>query len=262
MIERWMGQQPVSVWKPSLHFRLCQPSFVPEAIRIAVYRCGSFVLGDIRRVTRADMMFLFSLSFLVTHLDLVPIAMAYGAYIQRSPVRHAYYPSETSYPPPPRPRHAPAAVNPARVLGVFGLSMRTRERDLEDEFHRYGEVEKVVIVYDQRVSDESSSAILVLTFIACRLTDLVVSASSPCEMLTAQSALSKSSTGSCCTVDRSESTFRPLRSRMRRHQANTWAKSVNSVSLYVILSQGAIEFAFRRARPVPFPTPGRSRAAL
>jgi hypothetical protein len=37
------------------------------------------------------------------------------------------------------------------VLGVFGLSIRTQERDLEDEFNRFGRVEKVTIVYDQRV---------------------------------------------------------------------------------------------------------------
>lgn len=57
---------------------------------------------------------------------------------------------EALHPPPARPRHAPARVEPTNVLGVFGLSVRTRERDLEDEFARYGEVEKVVIVYDQR----------------------------------------------------------------------------------------------------------------
>lgn len=53
--------------------------------------------------------------------------------------------------PPSRPPNAPRVdANP--VLGVFGLSIRTRERDLEDEFSRFGDVEKVVIVYDQRVS--------------------------------------------------------------------------------------------------------------
>lgn len=41
------------------------------------------------------------------------------------------------------------------MLGVFGLSIRTTERDLEDEFNRYGQVEKVTIVYDQRVSFRS-----------------------------------------------------------------------------------------------------------
>ncbi|KAI0352726.1 RNA-binding domain-containing protein, partial [Trametes cingulata] len=44
------------------------------------------------------------------------------------------------------------APNPSNVLGVFGLSIRTTERDLDDEFSRFGRVEKVVIVYDQRVS--------------------------------------------------------------------------------------------------------------
>ena len=42
--------------------------------------------------------------------------------------------------------------NPSQVLGVFGLSIRTQERDLEDEFSRFGHVDKVTIVYDQRVS--------------------------------------------------------------------------------------------------------------
>ncbi|KIM42787.1 hypothetical protein M413DRAFT_18510 [Hebeloma cylindrosporum] len=45
--------------------------------------------------------------------------------------------------------------NPSNVLGVFGLSIRTQERDLEDEFSRHGRVEKVTIVYDQRQSDRS-----------------------------------------------------------------------------------------------------------
>ncbi|GFZ44026.1 hypothetical protein JCM24511_01747 [Saitozyma sp. JCM 24511] len=54
-------------------------------------------------------------------------------------------------PPPRRPGNAPAP-EPNPVLGVFGLSIRTRERDLEDEFMRYGDVDKVTIVYDQRAS--------------------------------------------------------------------------------------------------------------
>ena len=40
---------------------------------------------------------------------------------------------------------------PSKVLGVFGLSVRTTERELEDEFNRFGRVENVTIVYDQRV---------------------------------------------------------------------------------------------------------------
>lgn len=47
---------------------------------------------------------------------------------------------------------AKQAPNPSSVLGVFGLSIRTVERDLDEEFSRFGRVEKVVIVYDQRVS--------------------------------------------------------------------------------------------------------------
>jgi transformer-2 protein len=72
-------------------------------------------------------------------------------------------------PPPKRPSHAPhvgsdnpsaakadqrvrQAPPPTSVLGVFGLSIRTQERDLDDEFSRFGQVDKVTIVYDQRVS--------------------------------------------------------------------------------------------------------------
>ncbi|WWD17372.1 hypothetical protein CI109_101813 [Kwoniella shandongensis] len=55
-----------------------------------------------------------------------------------------------AYPPAPprRPPHAPPAAE-NNVLGVFGLSIRTAERDLEEEFMRYGDVERVVIVYDK-----------------------------------------------------------------------------------------------------------------
>ncbi|PFH50320.1 hypothetical protein AMATHDRAFT_145358 [Amanita thiersii Skay4041] len=48
------------------------------------------------------------------------------------------------------------APNPSSVLGVFGLSIRTQERDLDEEFSRFGRVEKVTIVYDQRVSSDRS----------------------------------------------------------------------------------------------------------
>ncbi|TFK28639.1 RNA-binding domain-containing protein [Coprinopsis marcescibilis] len=51
--------------------------------------------------------------------------------------------------------HFSKAPNPSSVLGVFGLSIRTRERDLDDEFSRFGRVENVTIVYDQRQSDRS-----------------------------------------------------------------------------------------------------------
>lgn len=53
--------------------------------------------------------------------------------------------------PPRRKLTSPQTPTPSNVLGVFGLSIRTRERDLEEEFGRHGRVEKVVIVYDQRV---------------------------------------------------------------------------------------------------------------
>ncbi|GAA5908910.1 hypothetical protein JCM5296_002501 [Sporobolomyces johnsonii] len=65
----------------------------------------------------------------------------------RSPPRGAR--SSSNYPPPARPSGAPVP-EPSNVLGVFGLSIRTYERDLEAEFSRSGRVEKVVVVYDQR----------------------------------------------------------------------------------------------------------------
>ncbi|GJE84786.1 transformer-2 protein homolog alpha/beta [Phanerochaete sordida] len=75
-----------------------------------------------------------------------------GRSRSRSPVRDSFRrPSPT----PKRPSNAPVqAPNPSSVLGVFGLSIRTVERDLDEEFSRFGRVEKVVIVYDQR-SDRS-----------------------------------------------------------------------------------------------------------
>ncbi|KZV71390.1 RNA-binding domain-containing protein [Peniophora sp. CONT] len=64
------------------------------------------------------------------------------------------YRSKRPSPAPRRPPHAPSNPNPTNVLGVFGLSIRTTERDLDDEFSRHGTVEQVTIVYDQR-SDRS-----------------------------------------------------------------------------------------------------------
>ncbi|KAF8505464.1 hypothetical protein F5888DRAFT_438675 [Russula emetica] len=83
-----------------------------------------------------------------------------GRSRSRSPPRSPGYRSPTfrgskrGTPPPRRPPHAPIAPNPSSVLGVFGLSIRTTERDLDEEFTRFGHVEKVTIVYDQR-SDRS-----------------------------------------------------------------------------------------------------------
>ncbi|GAW08256.1 transformer-2-beta isoform 3 [Lentinula edodes] len=71
----------------------------------------------------------------------------------RSPFRRNRSPAPATSA-PRRPAHAPIAPNPSSVLGVFGLSIRTQERDLDEEFSRFGRVEKVTIVYDQR-SDRS-----------------------------------------------------------------------------------------------------------
>ncbi|KAG1887810.1 hypothetical protein F4604DRAFT_1614118 [Suillus subluteus] len=64
-------------------------------------------------------------------------------------------PQKGRSPPPEKLTHAPIkAPNPSQVLGVFGLSIRTQERYLDEEFSRFGRFEKVTIVYDQR-SDRS-----------------------------------------------------------------------------------------------------------
>ncbi|KIM69163.1 hypothetical protein SCLCIDRAFT_19789 [Scleroderma citrinum Foug A] len=52
---------------------------------------------------------------------------------------------------PPMP-HAPP---PSAVLSVFSLSIRTQECDLDEEFARFGRVEKVTIVYDHWRTQQS-----------------------------------------------------------------------------------------------------------
>ncbi|WVQ72369.1 hypothetical protein IAR50_001921 [Cryptococcus sp. DSM 104548] len=73
--------------------------------------------------------------------------MAFTANV-RSPSPSDSLTEENTYN-PPKPSNAPNA-DPTNILGVFGLSVRTTEKDLREEFSPYGEVEKVVIVYDQR----------------------------------------------------------------------------------------------------------------
>ncbi|GAA5984749.1 hypothetical protein JCM10908_003484 [Rhodotorula pacifica] len=66
--------------------------------------------------------------------------------------RESYPPRGSSRPlaPPPRPRDAPVP-QPSNVLGVFGLSIRTVDRDLHELFSAQGRrVEKALVVYDQR----------------------------------------------------------------------------------------------------------------
>lgn len=65
-------------------------------------------------------------------------------------------------PPPRKPNHAPTNPAPSNVLGVFGLSIRTAERDLEDEFGRFGPVDKVTIVYDQRTDRSRGFGFIVM----------------------------------------------------------------------------------------------------
>jgi len=49
-------------------------------------------------------------------------------------------------------RHPPSRVpiDPTSILGVFGISPRTQERDLEDVFREFGKIQRVMVVYDRR----------------------------------------------------------------------------------------------------------------
>jgi len=69
------------------------------------------------------------------------------------------------------------------VLGVFGLSIRTVERDLDEEFSRFGRVVKVTIVYDQRVS-KIPYEVMFWFLILSSPTVLVVLVSLKCQLLT------------------------------------------------------------------------------
>lgn len=69
------------------------------------------------------------------------------------------------------------------MLGVFGLSIRTIERDLDEEFSRFGRVVKVTIVYDQRVG-EILYDVLFWSLILSSPIVLVVSVSLKCPLLT------------------------------------------------------------------------------
>ena len=41
--------------------------------------------------------------------------------------------------------------NESKVLGVFGLSLYTGEKDLREMFSKYGAIDRVQVVYDHQV---------------------------------------------------------------------------------------------------------------
>ena len=47
------------------------------------------------------------------------------------------------------------APGPNKCLGVFGLSLRTTERDLREVFSRYGPIEECTVVIDAQVRSNS-----------------------------------------------------------------------------------------------------------
>lgn len=84
--------------------------------------------------------------------------MTLNSYALRSPSpSDSRFQDTISTKSPPRSPSVFSKVKPTNILGVFGLSVRTSERDLQDEFSRHGEVEKVVIVYDQLVSRQRAT---------------------------------------------------------------------------------------------------------
>jgi len=85
-----------------------------------------------------------------------------GSSSYRSPTQRSPGGYRRRSPPPRKPNHAPTNPAPSNVLGVFGLSIRTQERDLEDEFGRFGPVEKVTIVYDQRTDRSRGFGFIVM----------------------------------------------------------------------------------------------------
>lgn len=71
------------------------------------------------------------------------------------------------------------------MLGVFGLSIRTIERDLDEEFSRFGRVVKVTIVYDQRVGGTPCEAVFWFLMLSSRTVPVVL-VSSKCQLLMRQ----------------------------------------------------------------------------
>lgn len=51
---------------------------------------------------------------------------------------------------------------PSEVLGVFGLSQYTRQRDLEDLFGKFGKLKEAVLVMDKRVSQNTTVIVYIL----------------------------------------------------------------------------------------------------
>ena len=64
--------------------------------------------------------------------------------------------SRRDYRASPPPRRAEQA-RPCKVLGVFGLSVHTTERDLYEVFSNYGRVRDIQMVYDNMSGTDSTS---------------------------------------------------------------------------------------------------------
>jgi len=74
-----------------------------------------------------------------------------------SPKRYSRSPSHRSKRNSPNGRRGPNEVHrenpiPSSVLGVFGLSQHTVERDLKDLFHKFGRIKDVQVVIDKKTN--------------------------------------------------------------------------------------------------------------
>lgn len=69
------------------------------------------------------------------------------------------YAASSSYP-PPRMMQPQTPPQPCSVIGVFGLSGYTRERQLEDVFAAYGSIERINLVFDSRTQKSRGFAFI------------------------------------------------------------------------------------------------------
>ncbi|EPZ32016.1 RNA recognition motif domain-containing protein [Rozella allomycis CSF55] len=80
--------------------------------------------------------------------DRSPPRRRYSRSPERSPAPRRRYSRERRSPAPVR-RFNREPVPPCKVIGVFGLSLRTTERDLEEVFNQFGKIEQITLVHDK-----------------------------------------------------------------------------------------------------------------
>lgn len=61
---------------------------------------------------------------------------------------------------------AHARPQESRCIGVFGLSGRTSETDVRHIFSKYGYIEKIILIMDNRVSSNRISVVVVVVVVS------------------------------------------------------------------------------------------------